>query len=139
MPTALALSLAQRPQLPSNGETHTGHIAVVDDGTLTWLACISAHRVSTWQIDAGTLPTPLPLNTRLSLPSAGDAETLASLGKPGRQVRLLRTRARLWNSMFPEVRPHQLYAESWVMMEAETLRRAGQMGPPNISSARGSG
>lgn len=101
--TVLALSPAQRP---GAGYPHRGG-GGRDDGTVT---ASSVHRDETWQIDLGRSvaqprmwKTPLLMNSRLSIPSAGDAETLAVLGS---RVRL---QAHLWKYMLSEVRPHELY------------------------------
>lgn len=99
--TVLALSPAQHP---GTGYPHRGGR---DDGTVT-ASCV--HRDETWQIDLGrsvaqprNVRTPLLVNNRLSIPSAGDAETLAALGS---QVRL---QAHLWKYMLSEVRSYELY------------------------------
>lgn len=52
---------------------------------------------------AENMRTPLLMNNRLLIPSAGDAETPAVLGS---RVRL---QAHLWKYMLSEVRPHELY------------------------------
>lgn len=52
---------------------------------------------------AENVRTPLLVNNRLSIPSAGDAEILAVLGS---QARL---QAHLWKYLLSEVRPHELY------------------------------
>lgn len=53
----------------------------------------------------------------------GNAETLAVLGNQARRW------VHLWKYMLSEVRPHELYTRNWVMMEAESLRLVGEMGP----------
>lgn len=81
---------------------------------------------------AEDLRTPLPLNNRLPLPNAGDAETLAVFGSQGRR------QAHLWKYMLSEVRPHELHTASWAgwtMVDAESIRLVGGMGPP-VTSAR---
>lgn len=55
---------------------------------------------------AENMRAPLLLYNRLSIPNAGDAETLAVLGSQARR------RVHLWKYMLSEVRPHELYTKN---------------------------
>lgn len=84
-----------------------------------------ADRSRTICCTAENVRAPLPLDNRLSIPNAGDAETLAVLGNQARR------QAHLWKYMLSEVRPHELYTRNWTMMEAESFHLVDEMDPLN--------
>lgn len=84
-----------------------------------------ADRSRAIRCTAENVMTPLPLNSRLLLPNAGDAETLAVLGSQ------IRRQAHLRKYMLSEVRPQSLKFDVyiWTMMKAERMRLFGKMDP----------
>lgn len=109
----LALSPAQR----LGNKISTRGRGARDDGTVIDICASERNMVDRSRAiccTAANAWAPPPLNSRLSIPGAGDVETPAVFGRQARR------QAHKWNYMLSEVRPHELFTAIWTMMEAES-------------------